>query len=311
MTAYFFDAPALDVRFSGTPPLHHSSYGWYVDPGQIVYTNDEEYPIYLSFDITGLAGIADPATLVVYKRTIHGTGQFTACPTTYSAPYLTASIASFSEFILGSDNEDNTLPVELSSFSTTVMGNGKVSVSWVTQSENAVLGFRIFRATSDQMQEAHYVSPLISATNTSTAQYYQYVDREISASGTYYYWLESMDLDGGSSIYGPSTLVYNEQNSGQTPQSYQTGIRQIYPNPFNPATSIEYSLAKAAELSFVIYNHRGQLVRRIPLGSKTPGKYSQIWNGTDDSGRQVATGVYFIHMLAGKDGYVSKAVLLK
>lgn len=70
-------------------------------------------------------------------------------------------------------------------------------------------------------------------------------------------------------------------------------------------------LSKDAELSFVVYNARGQVVRRISKGQKTAGNWKLIWNGLDENGSNCPTGIYHIRMNAGKESFVKKIALLK
>jgi hypothetical protein len=66
-----------------------------------------------------------------------------------------------------------------------------------------------------------------------------------------------------------------------------------YPNPFNPATKIALSVEIAQQVRLEVYNARGQLVRRLHDGALTTGRHEMTWDGRDDGGLQVASGVYF------------------
>jgi len=213
--------------------------------------------------------------------------------------------------ILAGDGGNPTLPVELSTFTVALHSLNSALLTWVTQSETNVSGFYLYRNTAPQLDSALLISDLIPATNTSQSQQYLYRDKELAGPGTYYYWLQVSDLDGSINYYGPVSLHY-EGEPGQNPEVPEiTALKTIYPNPFNPSTSIAYGLAQSAEVSFSIYNSRGQLVRQIPMGNMNSGKHSFVWNGTDDSGRALPTGVYFIRMQAGSESFSKKAVLMK
>ena len=84
-----------------------------------------------------------------------------------------------------------------------------------------------------------------------------------------------------------------------------------YPNPFNPSTTISYSLQHASNLRVDIYNIKGQKVKSLVNEHKPAGKHSVTWHGTDDSGNAVGSGIYFYRMEA--EGYVEtkKMVLMK
>ena len=90
-----------------------------------------------------------------------------------------------------------------------------------------------------------------------------------------------------------------------------SGIRSIYPNPFNPLTIIDYEISMPADVKIEVYNNRGQLVRNFILGYKEQGSYKLTWEGEDNNGCLCSTGIYYIRMQAGKEIYIKKAVLLK
>ena len=205
-----------------------------------------------------------------------------------------------------------TLPIELSSFTVTLDPHNHPQLTWVTQSETGVLGFYVLRADANDLSNAQVVSPLIPATNTSQQQTYVYTDADPSDNGTYYYWLQNSDFDGSSSFHGPVTVFYDSSGGVAPPDiPLKTELKGVYPNPFNPLVFIPYSLATPENVSFCIYNSRGQLVRRIDPGSHTPGEHVLQWDGTDARGQSLAGGIYCIRMQAGQDILQRKAVLLK
>ena len=205
-----------------------------------------------------------------------------------------------------------TLPVELSSFSAILTADFFVKLHWTTQSETEVRGFYVYRGTANDISSADVVSPLIEATNTSGQHSYEFVDTELSNPGTYYYWLSVQDLDGGESYHGPTIVYYdNDATHGAPGIPVVSGFSSIYPNPFNPSTTVTYGLTKNSEVSFVILNSRGQVVRKINAGQKAAGNWKLIWNGTNDNGNICPTGVYYFKMNAGADSYIRKALLMK
>ena len=84
----------------------------------------------------------------------------------------------------------------------------------------------------------------------------------------------------------------------------ETKAFQNYPNPFNPETWIPYKLAVGAEVQIKIYNLTGQLIRTLDLGEKEPGEYiskdkAAYWDGRNNSGEEIASGIYFYQLRAG------------
>lgn len=88
-------------------------------------------------------------------------------------------------------------------------------------------------------------------------------------------------------------------------------LRAAYPNPFNPSTTIEFSLKDRQDASLVIYNIKGQKVKTLSKGVLEKGRHKIVWTGLNDSGKQVSSGIYF-YRLDTKDYHkVNKAILLK
>ena len=89
-------------------------------------------------------------------------------------------------------------------------------------------------------------------------------------------------------------------------------LHQNYPNPFNPTTTIRYDLSKIADVRLTIYNVLGQqVVRLLDQKSQAPGLYTAIWNGLDESGHRVASGVYIYRLEIGNDGQSRRMMLVK
>jgi len=93
------------------------------------------------------------------------------------------------------------------------------------------------------------------------------------------------------------------------PLSHYMG--QNYPNPFNPATTIDYALASPERVSIAVYNVRGELIRMLVSERKPAGWYSVEWDGRDQHGNPVASGVYVSRMQAGSFTDSKKLILLK
>ena len=94
-------------------------------------------------------------------------------------------------------------------------------------------------------------------------------------------------------------VEWEEVDLAQLPKEF--GLRQNYPNPFNPATVIEYALPKASEVKIQIYNILGQRVRNLVDELQEPGYKMIHWDGTDDSGKEVSSGIYFYRIVAHTD----------
>lgn len=88
-------------------------------------------------------------------------------------------------------------------------------------------------------------------------------------------------------------------------------LEQNYPNPFNPETTIKYQLPRKSEVKLTIYSILGQEVRTLVIEDKKAGFYQVIWNGRDNAGIPVASGLYFYQLRAGDFIKTRKMIILK
>jgi hypothetical protein len=122
------------------------------------------------------------------------------------------------------------------------------------------------------------------------------------------------DSNGGTMCYTALDVDYNyySVSADDIVPVVPSDLGQNYPNPFNPDTSIDFKVNEATNISIEIFNIRGQKVTTLIDEDYTPGDYSVNWNGTDDRGQNVTSGVYLYKMKAG-GRYTStkKMILLK
>lgn len=100
-----------------------------------------------------------------------------------------------------------------------------------------------------------------------------------------------------------------DDNNGTQPDGFV--LKQNYPNPFNPTTTISYDLNKNAEVSLKVFNLAGQEVKTLVNENQSAGSKQVTWDGRDNNGRQVASGIYLYQLQAGTQMQTKKMVLLK
>jgi len=88
-------------------------------------------------------------------------------------------------------------------------------------------------------------------------------------------------------------------------------ISQNYPNPFNMSTNIEYSLTKNSNVVIKIFNSAGQEIRTLINSIQTAGEKSVTWDGTDDTGNPMSSGIYFYSCEFEDKAIYHKMLLLK
>jgi subtilisin family serine protease len=240
---------------------------------------------------------------------VNNPGGWTSSSTWFTLPSAKAEGDVFMAF---PNSGENTLPVELSSFTATISANNYVMLTWVTQSEDNCLGYHIFRNETDALDSAIDLQVLVQATNTSQQQVYAFEDTEIPGDGTYYYWLQSLEMDGGVTYYGPISVLFDSGGGHGTPDiPLATELLNAYPNPFNPSTTIRYSVLLPGKMTMDIFNARGQKVRGFSTIHSQPGFYSIAWDGRDEQGRPAASGIYLYKMSIGNYQAVKRMVLSK
>ncbi len=91
----------------------------------------------------------------------------------------------------------------------------------------------------------------------------------------------------------------------------EPALHPARPNPFNPQTVLEYTLTGAQHVELTIYDVTGRLVRRLVSGEHATGTHSVTWTGTDDHGRRMPSGSYFVQFVAGQHRQSQRILLVK
>ncbi len=120
-------------------------------------------------------------------------------------------------------------------------------------------------------------------------------------------WYKEHAVRWDMSGWGRITDV--ENNVAAAPEAFE--LSQNYPNPFNPTTTIHFSLPTAGHVNVTIYNMLGETVNTLVDGYKTAGAYHVQWDGADNMGQAVPSGVYFYSMKNGPHNITKKMMLVK
>ncbi|MDH4038862.1 MAG: T9SS type A sorting domain-containing protein [Candidatus Krumholzibacteria bacterium] len=113
-------------------------------------------------------------------------------------------------------------------------------------------------------------------------------------------------VGGGLRAFSPIRLEKNEVQP-----TYRFELAQNVPNPFNPSTTIAYSLASNADVALAIFDVTGARVKTLVSGRENTGVHRVAWDGTNDRGARVSSGVYFYRLIAGSFKSTKKMVLLR
>ena len=107
-----------------------------------------------------------------------------------------------------------------------------------------------------------------------------------------------------------SSTAVREERVGAIPQGFT--LRQNYPNPFNSETMIRFVLPVAGQMELALFNLAGQRVTTLVQGVRDAGTYTVHWDGRDDAGQELASGVYLYRLRFGKQqGETRKLLLLR
>lgn len=121
------------------------------------------------------------------------------------------------------------------------------------------------------------------------------------------------DPTGGTLVYTALEIQFEELGVNNTTAPAVAGsLQQNFPNPFNPSTAMSFNLKEAAQASVEVYNNKGQKVRTVADGAFPANTSTVSWNGTDDNGQAVSSGIYFYQLkVNGTVQDTRKCVLMK
>ena len=252
--------------------------------------------ITFTVDVLGSATVEQSQDGATLTLTASGTGS--AVVTVTASDGTTSTAAVVVQF-------DEQVPVELSAFAGEAVED-HVVLNWATASQTNNAGFRVLRSTDQENYQV--VSDLIAGAGTTDALAdYTFTDEIIPAAERVYYVLEQIDLDGTIHRSNPIEVLLGARFLNLPTEFAST----VYPNPFNPSTTISYDLPIEADVSIIIYDAIGQEIRQLVSQQHTAGRYSIQWDAKDQLGRSVGSGVYIAKILAGQNSATQKMLLLK
>lgn len=179
--------------------------------------------------------------------------------------------------------------------------DGDAVLSWETNFEENVSGFHVVRSEEEEGLYTTITRDMIASKGNAAGSSYEYHDTSIRPNRTYWYKLVEVTPDGDASQFGPYSVSFKVTNT----------LEQNVPNPFNPATTIKYSIAQDTDVSLVVYDVSGRRVRTLVDSHQRADVYKMAWDGLNDQGARVASGVYFYKLVAGKYVQTRKMMLLK
>jgi hypothetical protein len=191
--------------------------------------------------------------------------------------------------------DNPTVPVELSSFTSTIINNS-VNLNWSTASEINNQGFEVERNKTGNWERIGFVQGKGSTVAFSS---YSFEDKNLLP-GKYSYRLKQIDFDGSFEYHQLSSEVIIEA-------AKSFSVSQNYPNPFNPVTKISFNIPEAGKVKLNVYNVLGNEVATLVNNEMNAGSHSVTFNAAD-----LSSGVYYYRIEAeGKFVETKQMILLK
>ncbi len=194
-------------------------------------------------------------------------------------------------------------PAAVAGATITDLGGGHYRLDWTANSEPDVETYVIYRDT------AAVFAPDPGKSIASVA--HPITTWEDTPPYACYYLVVA--VDGGGHVGGYSARLQTADMTAvptaDLPRAY--AVTRVVPNPFNPSTTIHYAAPRDGQLNLNVYDLRGRLVRRLVEGSVPAGQHQAVWDGRDERGLGVATGVYLVRLRAGEQVSTLKIMLAK
>jgi len=189
----------------------------------------------------------------------------------------------------------STVDVAITSFAGR-LADDAIVLSWRVTASTPFIGFNIYRSDGDNEELKKINTELIPPDAGD-----EYRDEDVVPGKTYNYQIGAVDEFSES---------YSFILTLSMPPKPLT-LDQNYPNPFNPSTTISFYLPAAQRVALIVYDVQGRRVKTLIDGNKEMGTHKIVWNGTNDRGADVGSGVYFYRLVTGKKVLTKKLVMLR
>lgn len=202
-------------------------------------------------------------------------------------------------YVAGFVDTNTPLPVELSSISAKAEEDN-VTLSWKTANEVNNYGFDIERKSSSNNWEK--IGFVKGSGSSNISHTYSFTD-QTPISGKLFYRLKQLDNDGSFKYYDAVSIQFNS--------TLKFKLLQNTPNPFNPTTAIKYQLPQNSFVTIKIYDNLGREVATLINEERAAGSHIVYWNGKDNFGQTVSSGIYLYKLTAGNFTETRKMNFLK
>ncbi|MBN1480860.1 T9SS type A sorting domain-containing protein [candidate division KSB1 bacterium] len=244
------------------------------------------------------------------------TGVTGLCPVTFKTvgdQYQITRLTDPVNQILGYSHEDGEIeigPIGIDLYSLSATRHAEhVLVEWSTAGETNTAGFFVHRAQPDGTYQRLHGAVIPARGHAHQGAHYEFTDVDNVAENVTYK-LEEICNDGTSHFYGPVAVQgLSQVNDTTQPKDYC--MVSNYPNPFNPATTIQYHLPAASHVLLTIADAQGHLIKTVQHGFQDVGFYETMWYGTNENSEPVASGLYIYTLKTENFTAHGKMLLIK
>ncbi len=192
---------------------------------------------------------------------------------------------------------DVPVAAELSSLTSQVTVEKDVLLSWDVASQTNNIGWEVYRSV-DGRAYSKVSDMILGEGNSDEFLAYSFLDDDTPTADVLFYYLDQTDVDGSTTR--SQVVEVDLLASATLALPTVTALRQNFPNPFNPETTLDFDLSSGEVVHLTIYDITGQVVRKLVDGEQmNAGTYSRVWDGRNKNGMKVGSGVYFFQMRAG------------
>jgi hypothetical protein len=171
-----------------------------------------------------------------------------------------------------------------------------IALSWLLSADERIEGFRIYRSHEGETAERSVTNQIIDPATRN------YLDKTASPGELYRYTLAVLGAESGEVRSAPVEAIL---------AAMSVELFQNRPNPFNPVTTIRYTVQRPSQVALCVYAPSGELVRKLVDRNMPAGLQEIMWDGTNVAGNPVASGVYVYRLTVGKLTLSKKMILLK
>ena len=179
-----------------------------------------------------------------------------------------------------------------------VLDGSAVRVTWTLAEAGEDAAFRVMRAGAEDEPADALLEGAVERAGLS----FSFVDRTVEPGHTYRYRVDVSEGGSSSTLFETKPVVV---------PAAALALHQNHPNPFNPSTTIGFSLSAAGRVTLDVYDVSGARVRALAAGAYAAGAHSISWDGRNDRGESAPSGIYFCRLRAGKETLSRTMVLMR